>query len=155
MDPTSDPDGFHTMRLLFRRMQHRAAAGALHRAASPFAAKYTLLTGTGGCATKTGEVLGVQAFVADPVNPGDGLGSMAIESLDVGTAYSNAADREVMDPDANHQPYALGKFTTFDPGPDHVCAVPTLAPAVLDLPALPPEGDGGAQPAVHVNLQVE
>ena len=82
---------------------------------------------------------------------------MAIESLEVGTAYNNAADQDIMDPNASHQPYAFGKFTTFDPGPDGVCAVPTLAPAVLNLPALPPEGDGGseAQPRVAHEVRVE
>ena len=36
--------------------------------------------------------------------------------------------RGISDPNASHQPYAIGKFTAFDPGPDGVCAVPVLAP---------------------------
>ena len=92
-----------------------------------YAARYELVTGTGPCAAIKGEVLGGQAYLANPDTPGD-KGSVAFQSEAIGTRLlaGQALTPPVVDADATHKPYAYGKFTSDTPDGNHVCTVPTL-----------------------------
>jgi hypothetical protein len=98
-----------------------------------YAARYQLVTGTGDCAGLKGEVLGAQAYLPDPEEPGD-VGSVAIQSQAVGQRVidGEAAMPPVVDPTPAHRPFAYGKFSSERPGADHVCTVPTLSDGELD-----------------------
>jgi hypothetical protein len=102
-----------------------------------YAARYTLATGTGDCAGLKGEVLGAQAYLADPDKAGD-LGGLAIQSQAVGQRLidGEAATPPVVDPDPNHRPFAYGKFSSERPDDAHVCTVPTLSDGEFNQGAL-------------------
>ena len=95
-------------------------------------------TGDGGCPPLPGDVFGVTAYVPNPVDPGDGLSKLAIQSQTLGEARDNgeAADPPVVDPSANDSAYAIGKFDSVLPGPGGVCTVSQLAPAQIHLGAV-------------------
>lgn len=99
-----------------------------------FAARYTLVKGEGVCAQMIGEVLGVQSYVTDPRNPGDGIVTVAIQSANTGNEESlgRASRPEVLDPNPDHRIYALGKFTNLHPDPSGICHIPEMSPAELD-----------------------
>jgi hypothetical protein len=121
-----------------------------------FAAKYTLVSGTGACATLKGDTLGIQSYnaVADKNRPDLDKTSIAIKSATLGAAIANATSLDYGDPDPTHKPYAFGAFTTAEPGSDNFCNIPTMQPAIQNIPALPgipatPDTDAGkGTPAV-------
>jgi hypothetical protein len=120
-----------------------------------YAARYELISGTGPCAQVTGEVLGGQAYLANPDVPGD-KGSVAFQSEAIGTRLlaGKAVTPPVVDADATHKPYAYGKFTSDTPDGNHVCTVPTLDDAQFVQAAFtgPMEMNmpGAAYPAIDV-----
>ena len=122
-----------------------------------FAARYELVSGSGACAELTGEILGAMTFVTDwREDDDDGLYSVAIQSAAAGdlVAQGEASDPPVADPDAEHHPYGIGKFTSKTPGDDGLCQIPTLAAAELDMPEIPgTEPDVEATPATSLAYQ--
>jgi hypothetical protein len=104
-----------------------------------FAAKYTLVQGTGECASVKGEVIGFQSYNA---RAGDGTpdfskSTVALQPDTMGTLASRAELSTISDADATHKLYSLGSFATAEPGPDDFCAVPTLSVAEQKLAAAP------------------
>ena len=97
-----------------------------------YAARYELVSGQGACAMLKGEVLGGQAYLANPDKAGD-KGSVALQSEALGTRIQagEALMTPVVDADATHKPYAYGKFTSDTPDGNNVCTVPTLDDAQL------------------------
>jgi hypothetical protein len=97
-----------------------------------YAARYQLVSGQGPCAMLKGEVLGGQAYLAVPDQPGD-KGSVALQSeaLGIRRQAGEALDPKVVDPDMTHNLYAHGKFTSDTPDGAHVCTVPTLDDAQM------------------------
>jgi hypothetical protein len=96
---------------------------------STFAARYQLLSGTGRCAELIGDLLGVQAYVPDPLNPGDRLSSVAIKSEFVASkeVLGRNAVPQVLDANPDHRSYALGKFTSVYPDANDHCHIPQLS----------------------------
>lgn len=121
-------------------------------ASGDLAAKFYPVSVTKGCAPVAGDVFGVTAYVPSPTNPGDGLSTLAIQSQTLGLLRQTgeSVDPPVVDSNPNHFAYALGKFATVLPGPDGVCAVPTLAAAELALGAVNDPDAGIAQPATDI-----
>jgi hypothetical protein len=125
-----------------------------------FAAKYTLVSDVpdGGCLLK-GESIGIQPYnpaLPDNSAPDIEKSTVAIRGTQVGNALLNYPP----DPNPDNLPYALGPFATVEPGADDFCDVPSLAPAVQDLPPVEgvdagPDGGGGkpALPAVHFKYE--
>jgi hypothetical protein len=125
-----------------------------------FAAKYTLVpgsvTGTGTCGELKGDTLGIQSYnaVGDKNRPDLDKTSIAIKSATLGAAIANATSLDYGDPDTAHKPYAFGTFSSVEPGSDNFCTIPTLQPAIQNIPALPgipatPDTDAGpGDPAV-------
>jgi hypothetical protein len=97
-----------------------------------YAARYKLVSGQGPCAELKGEVLGGQAYLANPDKPGD-KGSVALQSVAVGTRIQDgeALNPPVLDADRTHKAYAHGKFTSDTPDGNAICSVPTLDDAQL------------------------
>jgi hypothetical protein len=95
---------------------------------STFAARYTLKSGTGRCAELIGDLLGVQAFVPDPLHPGDRLGSVAIKSEFVASKEVLGRNNlpPIVDENPDHRTYALGKFTSVHPDGNDICYIPEL-----------------------------
>ena len=92
----------------------------------------------GGCDLLPGDVFGVTAYVPNPIEPGDGLSKLALQSQLLGGARENgeAVDPPVVDPSPSDVAYALGTFDQILPGPDGVCTVTQLAPAEIHLGAV-------------------
>lgn len=83
------------------------------------AVRYTLKTGAGPCASKSGEIVGAQAYR----NPESGeLPALALQP-------NTLAALTEQDPDPAHTLYSVGTFTTDTPGPDSFCEVSTLTEA--------------------------
>jgi hypothetical protein len=110
---------------------------------STFAAKYTLVRGTGVCAEVIGETLGVQTFVPNPREPGDGMSSVAIKSGTVG-------DEETLGRDENpeHVPFALGKFTSLHPDAQGICHIRDMTIAEFQRGPVPT--NRRLDPAIHL-----
>jgi hypothetical protein len=109
-----------------------------------FAAKYTLVSGTGACAEKKGDTLGLQSYNAlgKANRPDLEKVSIAIQAQELGTLMQAAEDQDIGDNDPTHKAYAFGAFTTAEPDGSDFCQVPTLAPAIQNLgtvPAIPPD----------------
>lgn len=120
-----------------------------------FIAKYTYVSGPPECAELKGEKIGVQTY-----NPMDNSGkqtpdlnkaTIAIQSESLGLLVDNAEAAKVSDPDPTHKPYALGAFSTAEPV-DDFCAVPMLAFAQQNLPAIKEDKDAkvSEQPKTEV-----
>jgi len=133
----------------------------------PAAARYTLVGAkTGTCDNVTfpfqdlGEGLGLESYaplVTDP-NVDKELTSLAIKSGFVGSLVLNADSQGLMDADASHAPYALGKFDHVYPDANDVCTSSGFTPAEIDLPDVPAHtaDDGTAvddQPATHIKYE--
>jgi hypothetical protein len=121
------------------------ARASIDGSTGSFAASYTLKPGQNPdrvCAQLKSEPLGLQKFFSE--TPG-GPDTVAVRSARLGRLEKSFASRP--DPDATHQTYSVGPFASAAPGPDNFCDVPTLTPALLDVPGaaagLP---DGGLQP---------
>jgi hypothetical protein len=122
-----------------------------------YAARYQLVSGQGACANLKGEVLGGQAYLADPDKPGD-RGSVALQSEALGTRLQagEAVTPPAVDADASHKPYAYGKFTADTPDGAHVCTVPTLDDAQLVQAAFTgPPGPMGAAGVMYPATNVK
>jgi hypothetical protein len=124
-----------------------------------FAAKYTLVSGNGPCAMMKGDTIGVQSYnSAQDDHPNLKDVSVALRTASLGVLVQHAEDNGLGDPNMAHVPYAFGRFSASEPGPDDFCTVPTLAPAEQDLPTVPeqpPSADGGSpgapeQPATSI-----
>jgi hypothetical protein len=113
-----------------------------------YAARYTLVSGSGACAELKGEPLGGQAYVPDPSKPDD-FGSLAIQSEALGKRMmaGAAAMPPVVDANADHKPYSHGGFKSRLPE-NSVCTVPKLTDAELEMGAVM----AGTEmlPAMHV-----
>jgi hypothetical protein len=123
---------------------------------STFAAHYELESGTGACAELSGEILGAMTFVTDWRADDDGLYSVAIQSLSAGdlVAQAEANEPPLGDPDPDHRPYGIGKFTERTPDDAGVCSIPSFAPAELDMPEIPAtEPDTEPTPATSLAYQ--
>ncbi len=107
-----------------------------------------------------GEGLGLEAYsplVNDP-NVDKELTSFAIKSGYVGTLVNNAESQGLMDPDATHTPYALGKFDQVLPDDNDVCTASGFTAAEINLPDVPAhmDDDGNPvddQPATHIKYE--
>ena len=117
---------------------------------STFAARYTKVSGTGPCAELVGDLLGVQAYVVDPRNKGDGLNQVAIKAQSTGndeTLGRNAVP-QVLDPNPDHRTFAIGKFNAIHPDASGICTVPEMSPAELDCGPVPT--NRAPDPAIQV-----
>lgn len=112
-----------------------------------YAAKYQLVEGTGACAERSGDILGLANY-----NPAkqDTYGNtvpnfdtvlLAIRSETLGGLAAFAKDEDVIDVTEGNKPHAFGPFTSAFPQND-ICTA-ELDPARLDLEAieLDPEQD--------------
>lgn len=105
-----------------------------------YAAKYQLVEGTGSCAERTGDVLGLANY--NPATqdqygntvPNLDAVSLAIRSATLGGLAAFAKDEDVVDTTEGNKPHAFGPFTSAFPQND-ICKA-ELAPARLDLPAI-------------------
>ncbi len=112
-----------------------------------YAAKYQLVEGTGSCAERSGDVLGLANY--NPAKqdqygntvPNLDAVSLAIRSATLGGLHAFAKDEGVVDTIEGNVPHAFGDFTTGFPQND-ICKA-ELDPARVDLPAieLDPEQD--------------
>lgn len=117
---------------------------------STFAARYTRVSGTGPCAELVGDLLGVQSYVVDPRNKGDGLNQVAIKAQATGndeTLGRNAVP-QVLDPNPDHRTFAIGKFNSIHPDASGICTVPEMEPAELERGPVPT--NRAPDPAIHV-----
>lgn len=127
-----------------------------------YAAKYQLVEGTGSCAERAGDVIGMAAY--NPATkdqngntvPNLNSVSLAIRTETLGAAVAHAKDEGFVDELEGHAPHAFGKFTTTLPTND-ICTA-ELAEAVQQLPLIPglddepedPDDDVPEQPALDV-----
>ena len=121
-----------------------------------FAAKYTLMSGTGECATLVGENIGVDVYY-QPVSKKDPQPdldhtSIALQPESLANVLAGAAGRVEANPDDH--PYAFGPFEKSDPT-DEFCTVVSPTPARVRLPEIPEQmdmcTDTPPQPAVDVS----
>ncbi|HRI67973.1 MAG TPA: hypothetical protein PK156_27235 [Polyangium sp.] len=116
-----------------------------------FAAKYNLKAGQTACPDiqgqdLRGEILGLMAY--NPLKEGEkyvqdyNKATLAIRSNQLGTI---ATDPMLKD-DANN-PTSLGAFQVIEPDENDVCYVPTLSPALQDVPA------NGTNPATQIKYE--
>ena len=110
---------------------------------STFAAKYTLVNGSGVCAEVVGELLGIQTFVPNPRDPGNGLNTIAIKSGTVG-------EEETLGRDENpeHVQYAMGTFTTAEPDANGLCHIGEMSISEFQRGAV--ATNRRLDPAVHL-----
>jgi len=120
-----------------------------------FAATYRLVSGSGPCAGLKGDILAVQTY--NPANadrtPNWDQASMAIQPQAMTSLVQTGSGAMVTDPNAEDLPYALGSFSTSQPGADDFCTVPTLSVARIRLPEIAACMDGmtpTGQPATDV-----
>jgi hypothetical protein len=105
-----------------------------------FAAKYTLVQGTGPCAELKGEDVGVQSYnypTADGQFADLNRPSIALLPQTIGDLLDRASGQEVADPDDSHKPYGKGDFDSAEPGADEFCPVSKIAAAEQNLPVVP------------------
>lgn len=122
--------------------------------ASPYAAKYTLVSGdpASSCGSIPGDILGLQVY--NPPNgdePDTTRKFLAIQSGTMGNMlYSDYSlpgtcpppnpdgsqdpGDPAVDTDETHQPYGLGEFSSVEPDGDDLCIAPKLSPAQQTLP---------------------
>jgi hypothetical protein len=111
-----------------------------------FAAKYTLVDGTGECATLTSELLGMNAYSPEKNGPNSGSmadwhkSSVAIGSERIGWFMDRAGRSSVpVDPAQKH--YVIGDFPEYPAANDFCSFSAARADAQVVLPALPPVAD--------------
>lgn len=105
-----------------------------------FAARYTLVEASGECQPRAGEVIGVGQYErrnGDQLEFGEGTLVLQAESM-ASAAFASA----LTDPNLDHALYAAGKYDSAQPR-NGLCTVPTLSPAILELPEYEP----GPEPA--------
>lgn len=109
-----------------------------------FAATYRLLSSSGDCGEPLrGETLGVQVYYM-PISPSDQSpnyrrAAMAIQPKQLTDLLAASEGRAEPHPDDH--PYAMGEFTTGEPGYDDTCRVPMPTIARVRLPLVPTEED--------------
>jgi hypothetical protein len=121
-----------------------------------FAARYTLVSGTGECATLVGDTLTADVYYEpiseDNQRPNLERPYVSITSDTLAGIYYHAAGRALANPEDKH--YALGKFEKQEPSGDF-CVLPVLLPARVRLPALDPVEDmcnpAPGEPAIDVS----
>lgn len=116
-----------------------------------FVAQYFQVSGPADCAKLKGEKLGVQTYSARGANDAPDLNfqSVAIQSESLGTLADNATKASLADSNPADKPYAFGAFSTAEPEGEF-CTIPTLAPAVQNLPEVPlPKGKTQAATSVR------
>ncbi len=133
----------------------------------PASARYTLVGAkTGTCdgvvfaSLDIGEKIGLEAYgplVNDP-NVNDEITTLALKSGNVGELVNNAESQGLMDADATHTPYSLGKFDHVYPDDNDVCTASGFTAAEIDLPDVPAyTADDGTpvpeQPATHIKYE--
>ena len=126
-----------------------------------FAAKYTLVAGTGACAALKGGVLGFQSY--NPAGP-DGTPNFAVSSIAIqpdaiGVLRARVEASDLSDTDPTHKLYSVGTFSTADPV-NEFCEVPKFdnaaeqdLPAALEIapdPADPKDKGSPAQAATKI-----
>ena len=105
-----------------------------------FAAKYTLVEGTGPCSELKGDIIGANAYNspnASGTAPDFSSASVALRTTYSGTYAANAEAYGVIDTSAGAAPHALGPFDAAVPDADGFCAVPELSVMSQTLEALP------------------
>ena len=108
-----------------------------------FIARYKVVSGGADCAAIKGEIVGVNTYSAvGEGQPDYDKASAALESTTTSNAVNNAAAADQADPDKTHQAYSLGNFTE-SKSTNNVCHIPTLAPSIQTLPAIPEDEDLG------------
>ena len=99
-----------------------------------------------------GEMLGAGAFYPPKAGenaPDLGRAMIAIEPDQI-TALLTGGQA---DPDASDKRYSMGSVTTATPGADNFCVVPTLSPAIQNLPPVAEETDAGADGGIIVIVE--
>jgi hypothetical protein len=122
-----------------------------------FAAKYTPAPGSpASCADLKGEILGINSYnpPGKGGNPDLDKTTVAIQSNELGTAWDNADLAGLHDPDATHKEYSLGAFTSAAPTNDF-CTVPSLSPAIQNIPAVTADDDLGTTDAPATSISYE
>jgi hypothetical protein len=120
-----------------------------------YAVRYTLLEGSGACATLKTGVVGVQAYgsVGQNMSPDWKRPPVALKTEEVGTLVeSYGAELGAAEVSS------VGRFAGKNPGGDDFCTVEGLTPVMLALPAVPamPDGMGGmTEPLPATSLRLE
>jgi hypothetical protein len=98
-----------------------------------YAAKYTLVSGTGDCALLKGDLLGVATY-----NGSNGDGTPNWDDATIGIqAYALAALTQGAPPAMTGDSlFSLGHFSTAEPGGNSICEVPTLSAAEVHVSAI-------------------
>jgi hypothetical protein len=98
-----------------------------------YAAKYTLVTGTGDCAGLKGDMLGVATYNGSNADntPNWDDATIGIQPYSL-AALTNGAPPTM----AGDSLFALGHFATAEPGDNSVCEVPVLSVAEVHVPAI-------------------
>ena len=121
-----------------------------------FAAHYTLVSGTGDCATLVGEQIAVDVYY-QPISKKDPQPDLdhtfvAFQPDSLSGAIAGAAG--LAEPNAEDHPYAFGPFVNTDPSADF-CLVTAPSTARVRLPAIAEQTDmcttTPAQPAVDIS----
>jgi hypothetical protein len=111
-----------------------------------FAAQFRLVEGEGACAELAGDVIGLRIFnppAADGSGPDFDRTSLGIQAESFGLLELDAVEAGVDPGELTHQLYALGAFTSPTPDAQHLCYVPELSQAELDLPQVGELGGAG------------
>jgi len=107
-----------------------------------FAALYQPISASdpaGACAGIIGEVLGMNTYNYPSTGEGTGdwkRGRVAIQGARMGArvARQERSDPAWKDSDPSHRAYALGDFSSGEPGPDDFCRLGSVADAVQNFP---------------------
>jgi hypothetical protein len=128
---------------------------------SPFFATYTLVDGTGSCATFKSDDIGMSTYLqpnATKTLADYTKRKIAIQSNTLGSYIQEREGLGDLGPDKQDLPYGFGDYTA-DPDANNVCFTGNtdfqLAPAEIDLPEVPAMDDGmggmtDPLPAVHL-----
>jgi hypothetical protein len=112
----------------------------------PFAATYTLVEGTGACAEKKGDIVGLQQLFASKDRKQDlSRSELAIQAVAMASvAQDRSSNYGVIDADPAHELYAKGALDSSEPS-NGFCSVRTTRAAQLELPEIPARNpqDGG------------
>ena len=127
-----------------------------------YAAKYQLVDGTGSCAERDGDIVGMASF-NPAIKDADGntvpnlnVVSLAIRTETLGAAVARAAEEGIVDTIEGHAPHAAGVFAS--PVPQDDLCTAELSEVIQQLPVVPgvddeaedPDDDVPEQPALDV-----
>jgi hypothetical protein len=104
----------------------------------PWTMVYTYKSGPDECKDTAIDIYGLQVYNASKSDGSEDMdkASVAIQADYLGAVAQYAASYEVVDPNPAHKWYALGAFTTPEAENDF-CSIPSLSPAVQELPEVP------------------